>query len=138
MQIPPKVYSLSLEEVELICIPVSLYLVIKLKVIQFCLQMHSSGEKIQDITNALISELSALCQCQLTSEIFDEERLICFHESSNSVTFQARISGTADMDSETFVALIEDWVATKPTIHVLGVLLRVHNDCDGVEQWCVL
>ena len=91
--------------------------------------MHFSTEKIQDITNALTSELSTLCQCQLMSGIFDDKRLICFHESSNSVTFQAQISGTADMDSETFVALIENWVATKPTIHVLGALLRVGEEC---------
>ena len=37
--------------------------------------------------------------------------------------------GSADINSTTIVSLIEDWIASTPTISVLGVLVGVGEEC---------
>ena len=55
----------------------------------------------------------------------------CSEDSSTNVTYRARLSGTSEQDSASLISLIEDWVATGPTIHVRGVLMRVGEECSA-------
>ena len=75
-------------------------------------------------------ELSGSCQCQVTTNNIDEESFACFEASPNSVTYQARLSGTSERDSTFLISLIEDWVSTGPTIRVRGMLMRVGEECS--------
>ena len=91
--------------------------------------MSSADDKIQEITTAIISELRTSCKCEITTENFNNERLVCSSDSSNTVSYQAQIIGTSDTDITALVSLIEDWTASTPTISVLGVLVRVGEAC---------
>ena len=75
-------------------------------------------------------KLNSSCQCQITNDTIDEEFFACFEASPNSVTYQARLSGTFERDSASLISLIEDWVSTGPTIHVRGVLMWVGEECS--------
>ena len=74
--------------------------------------------------------LSDSCQCEVTTDSIDEESFACSEESPNYVTYRARLSGTTEQDSASLISLIEDWVATGPTIRVGGELLKVDKDCS--------
>ena len=74
--------------------------------------------------------LSDSCQCEVTTDSIDEESFACSEESPNYVTYRARLSGTSEQDSASLISLIEDWVATGPTIRVGGELLKVDKDCS--------
>ena len=81
-------------------------------------QELSTSLKLADITSAVEEEISASCQCQITTDIIDEESFACSEVSPNSVTYRARLSGTSERDSASLISLIEDWVSTEPTIRV--------------------
>ena len=83
----------------------------------------------QNIQNAITSELSVSCKCGITVDNFDNEQLTCSNKSLNTVSYQAQIMGSADINSTTIVSLIEDWIASTPTISVLGVLVGVGEEC---------
>ena len=74
--------------------------------------------------------LSVSCQCQITADSIDEESFACSEDSSNYVTYQARMSGTSEQENASLIFLIEDWVATGPTICVRGVLMRAGEECS--------
>jgi len=73
--------------------------------------------------------LSDSCQCQITADGIDEESFACSKDSPNYVTYQARLSGTSEQDSASLISLVKDWVATGPTIRVMGVLMMVDMNC---------
>ena len=94
------------------------------------LQELSTAFKFADITRAVEEELSGSCQCQITTDSIDEESFACSEASPNSVTYRARLSGTSERDSASFISLIEDWVSTGPTIHVRGMLMWLGEECS--------
>ena len=77
----------------------------------------------------MLTEINNSCQCQITAENIDQEQLTCFVNSSNYMTYLARLSGTSDIDSMSLVTLIESWVSRGPTILVQGVLMGLGEDC---------
>ena len=83
-----------------------------------------------DVTSAVHKVLNESCQCQITADSIDEESFACSEDSSNYVTYRTRLSGTSEQDSASLISLIEDWVATGPTIRVGGELLKVDKDCS--------
>lgn len=93
------------------------------------LQLYSLTGKLQDIRDGLIDELSDYCQCEVTDDNIDQERLSCSFLSKNSVTYSARINGTLDVASERLVSYLDSWISTGPTINVQGVLMRLGEIC---------
>ena len=91
----------------------------------------STDIKFVDITRGVEEELSASCQCQITNDTIAEESFACFEASPNSVTYQARLSGTSERESASLISLIEYWVSTGPTIHVSGVLMLLGDNCSS-------
>ena len=93
------------------------------------IQTFSKGQKQEDIRDAVLNELSNSCQCQITADNIDQEQLPCFVESSNYVTYQARLGGTPEQDSGSLVSLIDSWVSSGPTILVQGMFMKLGEDC---------
>ena len=89
-----------------------------------------------------------MCQCRFNKSNIDEESFAaCNDHFSEYVTFRARLSGTADNDSEYLVSLLAKWVSTSPKISVdrlemkvtnnelnCTVFLSGHNDRDCVSE----
>ena len=95
------------------------------------LQNYSSFFKLEEVTRTVQEVLSDSCQCDITADSIDEESFTCSEDSSNYVTYRARLSGTSEQDSASLISLIEDWVATGPTIRVQGVLMIVGDRCSA-------
>ena len=94
-------------------------------------QSFSNAQKLKNIRDAVLNELSNSCQCQITTDSIDQEQLACFDASSNYVTYQARIIGTLEKDSAFLTSLIESWASSGPSIRVRGVLLGLGEDCTS-------
>ena len=88
-------------------------------------------EKLEDITNAVLEELTSSCdECGITSDIIDKPSFACYPESPTYVTYRARLEGTSETDSGSLISLIEDWVSGGTSIIVTGVLMTVDSECS--------
>ena len=87
--------------------------------------------RLEDITNAILEELSGLCaECGIINDIIDKQSLVCFPESPTYVTYRARLEGTSETDSGSLISLIEEWVSGGASIIVTGVLMTVDSECS--------
>ena len=87
--------------------------------------------KLEDITNAVIEELTASCaECGITDDIIDKQSFACFPESPTYVTYRARLEGTFETDNGSLISLIEEWVSGGASIIVNGVLMTVDSECS--------
>ena len=93
-------------------------------------QTESTAMKLADITSAVLKELSGSCQCQIPSDIVDEESFACFDDSANYVTYRATLRGTSAVNGASLFSLIENWATSGPAIRVRGVLMRVDTQCS--------
>ena len=92
--------------------------------------MTSIDDRSEDITNAVIGELTASCaECGITNDIIDQQSFACFPESPTYVTYRARLEGTSETDSGSLISLIEEWVSGGVSIIVTGVLMPVDSEC---------
>ena len=74
-------------------------------------QSDERMEKLEDIANAVLEELTDSCSdCDITSDIIDKQSFSCFSESLTYVTYRARLEGTSETDSGSLISLIEEWV----------------------------
>ena len=105
--------------------------------IHYCHLLMSAGciasteQKLEDITSALLKQLTASCaECGISSDIIDEQSFSCFPESPTHVTFRARLGGSSETDSGSLISLLESWVSGGATIIVTGVLMTVDAECS--------
>ena len=93
--------------------------------------MASTDQKLEDITSALLEELTGSCaECGITSDIIDRQSFTCYPESPTHVTYRARLEGTSETDSGSLISLIEDWVGSETGVIVTGVLMIVDSECS--------
>ena len=96
-----------------------------------CLQSTERNEKLEDITSAVLEELTDSCaECGISSDIIDRQSFSCFPESPTHVTFRARLGGSSETDSGSLISLLESWVSGGATIIVTGVLMTVDAECS--------
>ena len=94
-------------------------------------QSTDRNVKLEDITNAVIEELTASCaECGITDDIIDKQSFACFPESPTYVTYRARLEGTSETDSGSLISLVEDWASGGASIIVTGVLMTVDSECS--------
>ena len=87
--------------------------------------------KVEDITTAVVEELTASCaECGITNDIIDKQSFACFSESPTYVTYRARLEGTSETDSGSLISLIEEWVSGGASIIVTEVLMTVDSECS--------
>ena len=110
-------------------IPLSLFLT---RIIIIILQSSvEKNEKLEDITSAVVKELTDSCaECGISSDIIDEQFFACFPESPTHVTFRARLGGSSETDSVSLISLLESWVSGGATIIVTAVLMTVDAKCS--------
>ena len=95
------------------------------------LQTTSTEQKLEDITSAVLEELTDSCaECGISSDIIDRQSFSCFSESPTHVTFRARLGGSSETDSGSLISLLESWVSGGATIIVTGVLMTVDAKCS--------
>ena len=96
----------------------------------FSIQNVARDQKLEDITSAIIDQLTDSCSdCDITSDIIDRQSFSCYPESPRYVTYRARLEGTSETDSGSLISLIEDWVRGGASIMLTRVLITVDMDC---------
>ena len=91
--------------------------------------MTSTVQKLEDITNAVLEELTGSCaECGITSDIIGKLSFACYPKSPTHVTYRARLEGTSETDSGSLISLIDDWVSGGAGIIVTGVLMTVDSE----------
>ena len=95
------------------------------------MQGTERNEKLEDITSAVLKELTESCaECGISNDVIDEQSFACFPESPTHVTFRARLRGSSETDSGSLISLLESWVSGGATIIVTGVLMTVDAKCS--------
>ena len=95
-----------------------------------CVQVSSTDQKLEDITNAVLEALSVSCtNCTITSDIIDEQYFVCYPESPLQVTYRARLEGTSETDSGSLISLIEEWVNGGVNLIVARIQMTVDSKC---------
>ena len=108
-----------------------IYTVLNSAEICILFQANNIEVKLAQTSSKVQEAINRQCQCQIDTGIIDEESLSCFG-LVDSVTYRARLGGTAEQNSTVLISLIEDWVATGPVIQVYGMLMRIDQNCTAV------
>ena len=94
-------------------------------------QSNNRDAKLNDVSKEVLDQLTASCaECRITSEIIDKQSFSCFPDSPSHVTYRARLQGTSETDSSSFISPIEKWVDDGATIVVTGLLMKVDSKCS--------
>ena len=80
------------------------------------------------MTAAVVKELKSSCR-ECSSEMIDNQFFVCYPESPSFLTYRARLEGTWETDSDSFISLIEEWVRGGVSVIVTGALMTVDSRC---------
>ena len=95
------------------------------------LQTIEKIKKLEDITNAVLDELTVSCaECGIGSDSINRQSFACFTESPTHVTLRARLGGSSETDSGSLISLLESWVSGGATIIVTEILMTVDAECS--------
>ena len=97
------------------------------------LQTTEKIKKLENITNAVLDELTVSCaECGIGRDRINRQLFACFSESPTHVTFRARLGGSSETDSGSLISLLESWVSGGATIILTGILMTVDAECSVV------
>ena len=94
------------------------------------IQHDDSLEKLSDVSEQIVLQLTDSCECALTVEYIADRRLVCDPNEPEKVIFQGRIISTPERNSTDFLPMLGSWVLNEPTIVVQGVQLKVESRCS--------
>ena len=78
-----------------------------------------------------MNQLIGVCgdDCDITSDIIDIPSFDCDPDSTTTVIYLARLSGTSERDSDYLITLIQDWVNDGASIRVAGIRMTLDTKC---------
>ena len=78
-----------------------------------------------------MNQLIGVCgdDCDITSDIIDIPSFDCDPDSTTTVIYLARLSGTSERDSDYLITVIQDWVNDGASIRVAGIRMTVDTKC---------
>ena len=94
------------------------------------MQHDDSLEKLSDVTEQIVLQLTDSCECALTVEYIADGRFVCDPNKPEKVIFQGRIISTSERNSTDFLPMLRLWKVNEPTIIVQGVQLTVESRCS--------
>ena len=79
----------------------------------------------------MLNQLIGVCgdDCDITSDIIDMPSFDCDPDSTTTVIYLARLSGTSERDSDYLISVIQDWVNDGASIIVASILMTVDTKC---------
>ena len=79
----------------------------------------------------MLDQLIVVCgdDCDITSDIIDIPSFDCDPDSTTTVIYLARLSGTSESDSDYLITMIQDWVNDGASIRVAGIRMTVDTKC---------
>ena len=78
-----------------------------------------------------MNQLIGVCgdDCDITSDIIDMPSFDCDPDSTTTVIYLARLSGTSERDSDYLITVIQEWVNNGASIIVASILMSVDTQC---------
>ena len=78
-----------------------------------------------------MNQLIVVCgdDCDITSDIIDIPSFDCDPDSTTTVIYLARLSGTSERDSVYLITVIQDWVNDGASIRVAGIRMTLDTKC---------
>ena len=78
-----------------------------------------------------MNQLIGVCgdDCDITSDIIDIPSFDCDPDSTTTVIYLARLSGTSERDSDYLISVIQEWVNDGASIIVASILMTVDTKC---------
>ena len=78
-----------------------------------------------------MNQLIVVCgdDCDITSDIIDIPSFDCDPDSTTTVIYLARLSGTSERDSDYLITVIQDWVNDGASIRVAGIRMTLDTKC---------
>ena len=86
-----------------------------------CLKMSLTSAKLEGIAEALSSMILFYCQCQVPTDRFTDERLLC-KSTSNYLIYQVILHGTFTNTSSELFAALQNWISNENGSASLDVL----------------
>ena len=86
-----------------------------------CLKMSLRSAKLEGIAEALSSVMLFYCQCQVPTDRFSDERLLCT-STSNYLVYQVILHGTFSNTSSELFAALQNWISSENGSASLDVL----------------
>ena len=83
-----------------------------------------------DITSAILQLVQDSCQCVYGQSEVDGELFRCFDGSEDSVTYRARLLATTEVDTQSLVSSLEEFVRAESSVVVESAALMVDSDCS--------
>ena len=80
----------------------------------------------------MLDQLIGVCgdDCDITSDIIDIPSFDCDPDSTTTVIYLARLSGTSERDSDYLITVIQDWVNDGASIiRVAGIRMTLDTKC---------
>ena len=79
----------------------------------------------------MLNQLIGVCgdDCGITSDIIDIPSFDCDPDSTTTVIYLARLSGTSERDSDYLISVIQDWVNNGASIIVASILMTIDTKC---------
>ena len=79
----------------------------------------------------MLNQLIGVCgdDCDITSDIIDMPSFDCDPDSTATVIYLARLSGTSERDSDYLISVIQDWVNDGASIIVASILMTADTKC---------
>ena len=79
-----------------------------------------------------MNQLIGVCgdDCDITSDIINIPSFDCDPDSTTTVIYLARLSGTSERDSDYLITVIQDWVNDGASIRVAGIGMTLDTKCE--------
>ncbi len=87
-------------------------------------------EKSQDIISYITTLLIEQCQCNIDmNTAITNGGFQCFADSKKLVTYREQVQGTSHVAALDLVQILQQWVASGPTINIKSQILSVKSSC---------
>ena len=89
-----------------------------------------SEEKVTEIVNLLVKQITNTCGCGISNEYVTDLSLTCETRDDEIAIFQARIISTVETRSTELLEILQDWARDEPLVVVNYVQLRLVMECS--------
>ena len=92
-----------------------------------CTQVTNAGQKLNNISSAIVDNVENRCQCRFIRDRITDEAFQCTDNALEAVAYAATVHGTASVNSSLLISHIEQWATDGATVTVLHEVLNISN-----------
>lgn len=98
-----------------------------------CIQLNGTIDKIQSISQQIVSKLNQDCQCGITTAYITAAQLSCDPKEIAHAIYRAQLSSTQNINSTDLASALQQWISSgSASITVDHVQLNLEMSCNAV------